>query len=111
MALLDQNHVMYAGESKVFTCTHRDEDTDALISLAGATGTWTLVDDLGAVVLTKTTASGITVTGTGTYTITLTPANTSSLKGRYSHQMVWVLADTSDQLAFTGYLQIKGRIA
>jgi len=105
MAEYDQNHTMFAGETKTITCTNRVKSTNALIDFTAATITWVLKKGSTAE-LTKTTSSGISVTATGIFTITLTSANTSSLVGDYEHECRATLQDSSVVTLFSGVITI-----
>ena len=107
MAAPINNHTMFAGETRTFTVTSRDDATGALIDFTSATIEWIVKDASGASVIDKTVGSGITVTATGVFTISLATAATSSLSGDYAHECVTVLADGTRATLFTGTLHVN----
>lgn len=104
------NHVMFAGDTKVFTVTNRKESDNSLVDFTAATISWVMVQ-AGTTALSKSVGSGIAVTATGIFTITLTSANTTSLSGDYQHEATATLADGTVATLFTGTIKIMDKQA
>lgn len=111
MATLNQNHSMFAGETKTFSVTCTSVSTGALVDFTAATITWSLFPNGSTTAtLTKTVGAGITVTGTGTFTITLSASNTSSLLGTYIHQCRATLSDGTVTTLFSGTINVSATL-
>jgi hypothetical protein len=80
MSAINQDFTMFAGDTVSLDFT---VDMDG--TLAGAIITWVLVR-WGAVVLTKTTGSGIRITGAKTFSVDLLPEDTEDLEGDHCHE-------------------------
>lgn len=102
MAEFNQNHTMFAGETKTITVTCRVRSTNALIDFTGATAlTWKAVRGSTAHI-TKTPSGN----SSGVLTITLATGDTTSMSGEYAHECRVTLADTSVVTLFSGVLTI-----
>ena len=102
---------MFAGDTANIFVVVYDGETAARKNIANATVKWVLYDeDAQAAVLTKTTASGITITNglLGELTIAIAPANTVSLTpGVYYHE-VEVTDETGNvSTVLTGHITIN----
>lgn len=86
MALTEQDFELFAGDDFILEFTVTDEDGTAL-NITGASISWVVWDGSTAV-LTKTTASGISITdaAAGEFRVTLAPADTYTLEPKaYAH--------------------------
>ncbi len=100
MAVTNQNHQMFAGETKSIAVTVTNEATGALVDFTAATVTWRIKRG-STTILSKTVGAGITV---GTLTIALATGDSTSLSGNYSHELRATLADGTVTTLFTGML-------
>lgn len=105
-----QNFEMFAGDTKSLNCTVTDAATGAAKNITGATIEWVLYNERTELnVLTKSTASGITITNglAGQFTVALIPADTSALGIQsYYHEAEVTDAGGNVSTVFTGYITI-----
>lgn len=101
------NFSMKAGDTKLIDWTVRDPNTLEAVNITGATISWKASRSLKrAVVLSKTTSSGISITdgAGGTFRLTISAgSDTSSLKGEYVHEAKITFSDSS-------VLRLQGRM-
>lgn len=80
---------MVGGDSKNLKIKARDSDGNALPLVGASSVKWQLIDHItGAVLVTKTLGSGITITDADEdfLTVPLIPADTTGLEGDYIHE-------------------------
>jgi hypothetical protein len=84
MTIEDQNFTMYAGDTKNLYISISDEDNGGQMDLTGTTIVWVLYDpNLDTILLTKTTASGISIPAPetdGICIVSLLPVDTELLR-------------------------------
>ncbi len=108
-----QDFAMYAGDTANINCVVRTgpNPTDPVKDISGSVIAWVLFDDpAGAVKLTKSTVSGITITSGigGAFTVALTAGDTETMTPNiYYHE-----AEVTDVLGnvstvYTGAVTIK----
>lgn len=88
MTATGQNFTIYQGDDKIVYFTTYDEN-DALLNINNCSLNWILYKRYPEnIVLTKTTASGITITNAvgGIFYVRLVPADTENLLGEYNHE-------------------------
>ena len=94
-----QDFVMTAGDTKYLDISVKDPNTGDAVAITSATITWKAYKSQGrAVVLSKSTSSGITITDGpgGVFRVTLTAgSDTSALKGDYVHEWKITFSDTT----------------
>lgn len=110
MTTTAQDIELYAGDTKQIACTVTDPNGVAK-SLVGASIRWALYDECaGAALVSKTTASGITITSAagGIFTVTISPSDTASL----TPAIYWHEAEVTDGsgnigTVFTGHVTLR----
>ena len=105
-----QDFSMIAGDTKVLTVTVRDPSTGDPVSIVDASITWKASKSVGrTVVLTKTTAAGISITdgANGVFTITLAAANTVGFSGSYIHEAKVTFSDGTVQRVLRGMMHVE----
>ena len=100
MTATGQSFTIYQGDDKELYVTAYEEDYVTTLNITGCTLNWVVYKRYPEnIVLTKTTASGITFTtpATGGFLITLVPEDTETLLGEYNHECE--LLDTNNHIS------------
>lgn len=111
MSADNQDVSLYEGDTLNLTIPITDE-AGAALDLTGAQLEWVLADSPGSIpLLTKTTASGITVSNpvTGVAVVGITHADSANLGGIYWHQLVVTDAFGDVATVTTGAFTVKVR--
>jgi hypothetical protein len=94
-----QDFSMNVGDTKYLDVSVRDPSTGDAVAITAATITWKVYHSKGrAVVLTKSTSSGITITdgAGGVFRVTIAIADTASLEAKdYVHEWKITFSDTT----------------
>lgn len=110
MARIAQNVEIWQGEYKELPFSVVDQN-GAPFDLTGATMTYKICvgNASGAVQLTKTTASGISITSAtaGTGKITLAAVDTASISGVFYHELGITDASSHPEVGFVGTITIN----
>lgn len=108
MARTAQDARIWAGDHADLQFTVVDADGVA-VNITGATISWKCAADAdSAAIVTKTTASGITITNgaAGIFKVALAPADTTSISGVYYHEAQMTLSGAVTTVA-VGKLTIE----
>ena len=108
MTITGQNVTVYQDTNRTLEVTVYDADGVEL-PISGYTFSYVVYRPTsGQIVLTKATASGITITdaANGIFEINITPTDNASLLGLYNHECGTITPAGSDNVIFTGYFKV-----
>ena len=110
MSALVTDFNMTAGDTKTVAVNVIEKDDGSATDITGATIAWKVVQSLrGTVLISKSTADGISITsGTGgTFTITLDAADTASMLGDYYHEAQITFTDSEIATVLKGKMTVE----
>lgn len=102
MTVYNQNISFYKGETKLFPITVIDEDTGGAKDLSGASIVWEVLNRYtGEVIITKTTASGISINApaSGIFTVVLESIDTNLLQNANWYYHRATVSDISNAIS------------
>lgn len=102
MTAVQQNFSLYAGETKFLPVTVYGNN----VNIIGSTITWILKQENGPVMVTKTTANGITIDDSTHFTLTLQAGDTKPLSGLFETECKMVDTNGNVTMLFIGEVDI-----
>ena len=105
-----QDFTMTEGDTKLIDVNVKDPNTGDPTNVSGSTISWKVFKGYGkTAVLTKTTASGISITdgANGVFRITITAGDTANFYGTYNHEAQVTFSDTTVQTVVRGTMTVE----
>ena len=105
MVSTNQNFTIYAGDTNNVLVGIEEDDIAA--SLTGASAVWILSSDIGSGSLVRITSDDFLSISGSTVTIAISPSHTSSLAGKYYHELEVTDSSGNVSTTTTGVVTIK----